>query len=94
MLLPYVKHTKQCHLAIARNIKVINQLWQIDIKYVKALNGQFIMLTDIIDVCSRKIVVREITRTATTDDAIVAIKRALIENNITMNLILRSNNGP
>lgn len=94
LLLPYIKHTKQGHLSIARNITAINQLWQIDIKYVKALNGQFIMLTDIIDVCSRKIVGREITRTATTDDAIVAIKRALIENKITTNLILRSDNGP
>ena len=94
LLLPYVKHTKQGHLAIARNITVINQLWQIDIKYVKALNGQFIMLTDIIDVCSRKIVGREITQTATTDDAIIAIRRALIENKITSNLILRSDNGP
>jgi len=94
LLLPYVKHTKQGHLAIARNITVINQLWQIDIKYVKALNGQFVMLTDIIDVCSRKIVGREITKTATTDDAIIAIKRALTENEITSNLILRSDNGP
>lgn len=42
LLLPYVKHTKQGHLAIARNITVINQLWQIDIQYVKSLNGQFV----------------------------------------------------
>ena len=94
LLLPYVKHTKQGHLAIARNITVINQLWQIDIKYVKALNGQFIMLTDIIDVCSRKIVGREITLTATTDVAITAIKRALIENKVAPNIIIRSDNGP
>jgi len=94
LLLPYIKHTKQGHIAIARNITAINQLWQIDIKYVKALNGQFIMLTDIIDVCSRKIVGREITKTATTDDAIIAIKDALIENGVTSNLILRSDNGP
>ena len=94
LLLPYIKHTKQGHLAIARKITNINQLWQIDIKYVKALNGQFIMLTDIIDVCSRKIVGREITKTATTDDAITAIKRALIDSGVTSSLILRSDNGP
>lgn len=46
------------------------------------------MLTDIIDVCSRKIVGREITKTATTDDTITAIKRVLIENGATSNLIL------
>jgi putative transposase len=94
LLLPYVKHTKQGHLAIAREITDINQLWQIDIKYVKALNGQFIMLTDIIDVYSRKLVGREITKTATTNDAIVAVKRALLENVVTSKLILRSDNGP
>nr|WP_242851570.1 IS3 family transposase [Clostridium sp. DMHC 10] len=94
LLLPYIKHTKQGHLAIAREISDINQLWQIDIKYVKALNGQFIMLTDIIDVCSRKLVGREITKTATTNDALKAIKRALIENDITSNIVLRSDNGP
>lgn len=94
LLLPYVKHTKQGHLAIAREVTDINQLWQIDIKYVKALNGQFIMLTDIIDVYSRKLVGREITKTATTNDAIVAIRRALLENGVTSKLILRSDNGP
>lgn len=94
LLLPYVKHTKQGHLAIAREITAINQLWQIDIKYVKALNGQFIMLTDIIDVHSRKLVGKEITKTATTDDAIAAVKRALLENGVTSNIILRSDNGP
>ncbi|AJA46572.1 insertion element IS407 [Clostridium pasteurianum DSM 525 = ATCC 6013] len=94
LLLPYVKHTKQGHLAIARDVKAINKLWQIDIKYVKALNGQFIMLTDIIDVYSRKLVGREITPTATTEDAKTAVKRALIENNVTSNIVLRSDNGP
>ncbi|MDW8803213.1 IS3 family transposase [Clostridium sp. A1-XYC3] len=94
LLLPYVKHTKQGHLAVARDITDINQLWQIDIKYVKALNGQFIMLTDMIDVHSRKLVGREITKTATTNDAIVAVKRALLENEVTSKLILRSDNGP
>ncbi|WP_330655468.1 IS3 family transposase [Clostridium tyrobutyricum] len=94
LLLPYVKHVKQGHLAIARNINFVNELWEIDIKYVKALNGQFIMLTDIIDVYSRKLVGREITRTATTEDAKTAVKRALIDNNVTLNIILRSDNGP
>ncbi|WP_253200828.1 IS3 family transposase [Clostridium sp. CF012] len=94
LLLPYVKHTKQGHLAVARKVSEINQLWQIDIKYVKALNGQFIMLTDIIDVCSRKLVGREITKTATTNDALKAVERALIENGVTSNIILRSDNGP
>lgn len=87
LLLPYIKHTKQGHLAIAREVSTINQLWQIDIKYVRALNGQFIMLTDIIDVYSRELVGREITKTATTNDALKAIEGALIENNISSNLV-------
>ncbi len=94
LLLPYVKHTKQGHLAIAREITGMNQLWQIDIKYVRAINGQFIMLTDIIDVYTRKLVGKEITKTATTNDALVAIQRALKENNVTRNIVLRSDNGP
>ncbi|WP_242842419.1 IS3 family transposase [Clostridium tyrobutyricum] len=94
LLLPYVKHLKQGHLAVARKVTSMNQLWQIDIKYVKAMSGQFIMLTDIIDVYTRKLVGREITKTATTNDALTAVERALKENNVTKNLILRSDNGP
>lgn len=66
LFLPYVKHTKQGNLAIAREATGMNQLWQIDIKYVKAINGQFTMLTDIIDVYTRKLVGKEVTKTATT----------------------------
>lgn len=52
------------------------------------------MLTDIIDVYTRKLVGKEITKTATTNDALVAIQRALKENNVTRNIVLRSDNGP
>jgi len=52
------------------------------------------MLTDVIDICSRKLVGKEITKTATTNDALKAIKTALLENNITSDIILKNDNGP
>ncbi|CBZ02436.1 hypothetical protein H04402_00625 [Clostridium botulinum H04402 065] len=41
------------------------------------------MLTDIIAAYSRKLVDKEITKTATTEDTLITIKRALEENNVT-----------
>ncbi|MBC2397417.1 DDE-type integrase/transposase/recombinase [Clostridium tetanomorphum] len=46
-----------------------------------------------IDTFSRKLVGREITKIATTNDALTSIKRALIDNKVTENLVLRSDNG-
>ncbi|NFM78786.1 transposase family protein [Clostridium botulinum] len=83
LLAPYAKHTKQGYLAIAREVTGINELWQIDIKYIKAINGEVIMLTDIIAVYSIKLVDKEITKTATAKDTLITIKRALEENNVT-----------
>lgn len=93
LLLPYIRHTKQGQPAQIREVTGINQVWPIDIKYVKAINGQFIMLTHIVDTFSRKLVHREITKTATTNDALTTVKRALIDNKVTEKLVLRSDNG-
>ncbi|NFB15839.1 transposase family protein [Clostridium botulinum] len=75
LLAPYAKHTKQGYLAIAGEVTGINKLWQIDIKYIKEINGEVIMLADIIDVYSRKLVGKRMTKTDTIEDSLSAIKR-------------------
>lgn len=90
------------NLARNRTVTAVNQLWQMDIKYVPLREtGFFLMTCNIIDVYDRQIVGHFCGRTCRSDDVIRTVMKAILRRKVHLKpgtgeekLIIRTDNGP
>lgn len=89
-------------LARNRSVTAVNQLWQMDIKYVPLKEaGFFLMTCNVIDVYDRQIVGYYCGRTCRSEDVIRTVMKAILRRKVHLKpgsgeqkLIIRTDNGP
>lgn len=90
------------HLARNRTVTSVNQLWQMDIKYVPLREaGFFLMKCSVIDIYDRQIVGHYCGRTCRSEDVIRMVMKAILRRKVHLKpgkgeekLIIRTDNGP
>jgi putative transposase len=73
---PNPKEAKYPYLLDSLEINKINQVWQTDITYLK-INGKFMYLSAIIDVCSRKVLTWKFSNTMHADFCVATLQEAV-----------------